>query len=114
VNSNPATIMTDPEMADATTSSRSPGKPGGENHRSRASDALLPTMGGQPRSLRARPDREGVLEKFAWKMIGAQAQGHRQGRGRELFKKAMESIGLGVGARCDRAHRSRSAAGAAP
>jgi carbamoylphosphate synthase large subunit len=96
VNSNPATIMTDPEMADVTyiepitwRSSRSIIEQG-------APDALLPTMGGQT-ALNCALDlaRHGVLEKYGVEMIGASREAIDKAEDREKFKAAMTRIGLG-------------------
>jgi carbamoyl-phosphate synthase large subunit len=72
VNSNPATIMTDPEMADATYIEPINWRTVRAHHRARAPDALLPTMGGQT-ALNCALDlaREGVLERYGVEMIGA-------------------------------------------
>jgi carbamoyl-phosphate synthase large subunit len=95
VNSNPATIMTDPEMADAIYIEPI-------NWRTLASiiekerpDALLPTMGGQT-ALNTALDlaREGVLEKFGVEMIAASRAAIDMAEDRELFRNAMHEIGL--------------------
>ena len=95
VNSNPATIMTDPAMADATYIEP-------VNWRSVASiiekerpDALLPTMGGQT-ALNCALDlaREGILEKFGVKMIGANSEAIDKAEDRQKFDRAMKAIGL--------------------
>ncbi len=95
VNSNPATIMTDPAMADATYIEP-------VNWRSVASiiekerpDALLPTMGGQT-ALNCALDlaREGILEKFGVKMIGATSEAIDKAEDRQKFDRAMKAIGL--------------------
>jgi len=95
VNSNPATIMTDPEFADRTyiepldvdvlTSIIEKERP----------DALLPTMGGQT-ALNCALDlvREGVLEKYGVEMIGASREAIDKAEDRDLFRKAMRKIGL--------------------
>ena len=95
VNSNPATIMTDPEMADAiyiepvhwTTVARIIEK--------EQPDALLPTMGGQT-ALNCALDlaREGVLEAFNVEMIAASREAIDMAEDRELFRRAMSEIGL--------------------
>jgi len=100
VNSNPATIMTDPELADATYIE--PITPEIvariiEKERALTSGgfALLPTMGGQTAlntALTLR--RDGVLKKFNVEMIGASADAIDKAEDRELFKQAMERIGL--------------------
>ncbi|NRB43207.1 MAG: carbamoyl-phosphate synthase large subunit [Verrucomicrobiales bacterium] len=95
VNSNPATIMTDPEFADRTYVE--PVTPGivekiieRENP-----DALLPTLGGQT-GLNTAMDlvREGVLDKYNVKLIGANAEAIEKGENRLAFKEAMIKIGL--------------------
>ena len=95
VNSNPATIMTDPEFADRTYVE--PVTPGivekiieRENP-----DALLPTLGGQT-GLNTAMDlvREGVLDKYNVKLIGANAEAIEKGEDRLAFKEAMIKIGL--------------------
>src|SRR5687768_4620680 len=100
VNSNPATIMTDPELADATYVE--PITPEivakiieKERHVLAGGFALLPPMGGQTAlncalSLR----RMGVLEKFGVEMIGATADAIDKAEDRELFREAMARIGL--------------------
>ncbi len=97
VNSNPATIMTDPEMADATYIEPVTWQTVAKIIAVERPDALLPTMGGQTALNCALDlDREGVLEKFGVEMIGAKREAIDKAEDRELFKKAMESIGLGV------------------
>ena len=100
VNSNPATIMTDPDLADATYIE--PITPeivakiiAKERHAVPGGFALLPTMGGQTAlnttlSLR----RMGVLEKYDVQMIGATAEAIDKAEDRKLFRQAMEKIGL--------------------
>ena len=100
VNSNPATIMTDPELADATYIE--PITPEivakiieKERHVIPGGFALLPTMGGQTAlncalSLR----RQGTLAKFDVEMIGATADAIDKAEDRQLFRNAMEKIGL--------------------
>ena len=95
VNSNPATIMTDPEMADAiyiepvhwTAVERIIAK--------ERPDALLPTMGGQT-ALNCALDlaREGVLEKYDIELIAASREAIDMAEDRDLFRKAMSEIGL--------------------
>jgi carbamoyl-phosphate synthase large subunit len=95
VNSNPATIMTDPDLADATyIEPITPDIVAKIIERERP-DALLPTMGGQTAlntalSLR----RDGVLDKFGVEMIGATADAIDMAEDRELFREAMKRIGL--------------------
>jgi carbamoyl-phosphate synthase large subunit len=95
VNSNPATIMTDPEMADATYIEPINWPTIAKIIEKERPDALLPTMGGQT-ALNTALDlaREGVLEKFGVEMIGARREAIDKAEDRERFKKAMESIGL--------------------
>jgi carbamoyl-phosphate synthase large subunit len=95
VNSNPATIMTDPEMADATYLEPITWETVARIIEQERPDALLPTMGGQT-GLNCALDlaREGILEKFGVEMIGATRAAIDKAEDRELFKKAMEGIGL--------------------
>ena len=95
VNSNPATIMTDPAMADATYIEPITWETVARIVEQEKPDALLPTMGGQT-ALNCALDleREGVLEKFGLEMIGARKEAIDMAEDRELFKKAMEEIGL--------------------
>ncbi len=95
VNSNPATIMTDPEMADATYIEPITWQTVAKIIEKERPDALLPTMGGQT-ALNTALDlaREGVLEKFGVELIGASREAIDKAEDRELFKKAMEKIGL--------------------
>lgn len=95
VNSNPATIMTDPELADATyIEPITPDFVEKVIARERP-DALLPTMGGQT-ALNCALDLErlGVLEKYNVEMIGARADVIQKAEDREKFRTAMEAIGL--------------------
>jgi carbamoyl-phosphate synthase large subunit len=95
VNSNPATIMTDPAMADATYIEPITWKTVARIIEQEKPDALLPTMGGQTALNCALDlDRHGVLEKFGVEMIGAKKESIDMAEDRELFKKAMEEIGL--------------------
>jgi len=100
VNSNPATIMTDPELADATYIE--PITPDvvakiieKERHAVPGGFALLPTMGGQTALNTALSlQHAGVLEKFDVEMIGARAEVIDKAEDRELFREAMNKIGL--------------------
>jgi len=95
VNSNPATIMTDPGMADATYIEPIHWETVERIIEKERPDALLPTMGGQTALNCALDlDREGVLEKYNVEMIGAQKEAIDMAEDREKFKKAMEEIGL--------------------
>lgn len=95
VNSNPATIMTDPTMADATYIEPIQWKTVAKIIEKERPDALLPTMGGQT-ALNCALDleREGVLEQFGVEMIGANADTIDKAEDRDRFDKAMKSIGL--------------------
>ncbi|MDX2350042.1 MAG: carbamoyl-phosphate synthase large subunit, partial [Porticoccus sp.] len=95
VNSNPATIMTDPSMADATYIEPVEWRTVAKIIEDERPDALLPTMGGQT-ALNCALDlaREGVLEKFGVDMIGADADAIDKAEDRSRFDKAMKKIGL--------------------
>src|SRR6516165_6720656 len=95
VNSNPATIMTDPELADATyVEPITPDIVAKIIERERP-DALLPTMGGQTALNTALDlDKAGVLAKFGVEMIGAKAPAIAMAEDRQLFREAMARIGL--------------------
>ena len=95
VNSNPATIMTDPEMADATYIEPIDWQTVERIIEKERPDALLPTMGGQTALNCALDlDRHGVLEKFGVQMIGASKEAIDKAEDREKFKRAMDKIGL--------------------
>jgi carbamoyl-phosphate synthase large subunit len=95
VNSNPATIMTDPEMADAIYIEPVNAKSVARIIEKERPDALLPTMGGQT-ALNTALDlvREGVLEKYGVEMIAASRAAIDMAEDRELFRNAMREIGL--------------------
>jgi carbamoyl-phosphate synthase large subunit len=95
VNSNPATIMTDPEMADATYIEPIHWKTVERIIEKERPDALLPTMGGQT-ALNCALDlaKHGVLEKYGVEMIGASREAIDKAEDREKFKQAMTRIGL--------------------
>lgn len=95
VNSNPATIMTDPAMADATYIEPITWKTVEKIIEKEKPDALLPTMGGQT-ALNCALDLEkhGVLEKHSVEMIGANADTIDKAEDRDRFDKAMKKIGL--------------------
>ena len=96
VNSNPATIMTDPEMADATYIEPIDWQTVARIIEKERPDALLPTMGGQTALNCALDlDREGVLEKYGVEMIGAKKEAIDKAEDRLKFKEAMTKIGLG-------------------
>lgn len=95
VNSNPATIMTDPEMADAIYIEPINWKTVARIIEKEKPDALLPTMGGQT-ALNTALDlvREGVLEKHGVQLIAASRAAIDMAEDRELFRNAMREIGL--------------------
>ncbi len=96
VNSNPATIMTDPEMADVTYIEPVHWQVVANIIAKERPDALLPTMGGQT-ALNCALDlaREGVLEQYGVELIGASREAIDKAEDREKFKAAMTRIGLG-------------------
>jgi len=96
VNSNPATIMTDPNMADVTYIEPITWQVIENIIAKERPDALLPTMGGQT-ALNCALDlaRHGVLEKYGVEMIGASKEAIDKAEDREKFKQAMTKIGLG-------------------
>jgi len=95
VNSNPATIMTDPEFADRTYLEPLTAEIVNAIIRRERPDALLPTLGGQTAlNLAMDLDRMGVLERFGIEMIGAQVDVIRRAEDRDLFKQAVRKIGL--------------------
>jgi carbamoyl-phosphate synthase large subunit len=95
VNSNPATIMTDPELADATYIEPIQWQPLAKIIEREKPDALLPTMGGQT-ALNCALDlaREGVLETHGVELIGASREAIDKAEDRERFREAMRGIGL--------------------
>jgi carbamoyl-phosphate synthase large subunit len=95
VNSNPATIMTDPEMADAVYIEPINWRTVEKIIAKERPDALLPTMGGQT-ALNCALDLadNGVLEKYGVELIGAKREAIRMAEDRELFRVAMKEIGL--------------------
>ncbi|WP_047553209.1 carbamoyl-phosphate synthase large subunit [Methylotenera sp. G11] len=96
VNSNPATIMTDPEMADATYIEPVTWQVVEKIIEKERPDALLPTMGGQTALNCALDlDKHGVLEKFNVELIGASKEAIDKAEDRQKFKDAMTKIGLG-------------------
>jgi carbamoyl-phosphate synthase large subunit len=96
VNSNPATIMTDPDMADVTYIEPISWQVVEKIIEKERPDALLPTMGGQT-ALNCALDlaKHGVLEKFGVEMIGASKEAIDKAEDREKFKAAMTKLGLG-------------------
>jgi carbamoyl-phosphate synthase large subunit len=97
VNSNPATIMTDPEMADRTYVEPLTVDFVTKIIERERPDALLPTLGGQTAlNLTVELGRAGVLDRFGVKLIGAQIAAIEKAEDRDLFKQAMSNIGLRV------------------
>jgi carbamoyl-phosphate synthase large subunit len=95
VNSNPATIMTDPVMADATYIEPITWKTVAKIIEKEKPDALLPTMGGQTAlNCALELEKQGVLEKHGVEMIGANADTIDKAEDRDRFDKAMKKIGL--------------------
>ena len=95
VNSNPATIMTDPGMADATYIEPVEWKVLEKIIAKERPDAILPTMGGQTGLNCALDlDKHGVLKKYNVELIGAKKQAIDKAEDRELFDDAMQAIGL--------------------
>lgn len=95
INSNPATIMTDPELTDATYIEPITWQVVEKIIEIERPDALLPTMGGQT-ALNCALDlvRHGVLEKYGVALIGASREAIDKAEDREKFKQAMTRIGL--------------------
>jgi carbamoyl-phosphate synthase large subunit len=97
VNSNPATIMTDPEFADATYVE--PLRPDvvAQIIEKERPDALLPTLGGQTAlNIAMDLDRGGVLERFGVELIGAKGDAIERAEDRDIFRRTMEEAGLRV------------------
>lgn len=109
VNSNPATIMTDPEMADRTYIEPITPEIVEMVIDKERPDAILPTLGGQTALNTAIVLFEkGVLEKYKVEIIGAKPEAIKKAEDRELFKKAMQKIGLEL-PRSDRAYNMEEA-----
>ncbi len=109
VNSNPATIMTDPDMADATYIEPITWQTVARIIEEEKPDALLPTMGGQTALNCALDlDREGVLAKYRVEMIGASQDAIDKAEDRNRFAKAMRKIGLDM-PKSDVAHNMEEA-----
>jgi len=95
VNSNPATIMTDPGLADATYIEPITPEVVAKIIEKERPDAILPTMGGQTGlNTTLALDDMGVLEKFNVKLIGANRQAIEMAEDRKLFREAMDRLGL--------------------
>lgn len=97
VNSNPATIMTDPQLADVTYVEPIHWQVVAKIIEKEKPDAILPTMGGQT-ALNTALDlaREGILEKYNVEMLGASREAIDKAEDRELFRDAMRKIGLSM------------------
>jgi carbamoyl-phosphate synthase large subunit len=97
VNSNPATIMTDPEIADATYIEPLSSEILELIIKKERPDALLPTMGGQTAlNLAVELSESGVLDRYRVELIGAKLNAIKKAEDRELFREAMRKIGLDV------------------
>jgi carbamoyl-phosphate synthase large subunit len=97
VNSNPATIMTDPEMADRTYIEPITSEVVEQIIARERPDALLSTMGGQTAlNIAVALAESGVLERYGVELIGAKLDAIRKAESRELFKASMQRIGLEV------------------
>ena len=109
VNSNPATIMTDPDMADAIYIEPIDWQTVEKIIEKERPDAILPTMGGQTAlNCALALDAHGVLEKYGVEMIGATKEAINKAEDRELFNQAMRKIGFEV-ARSKTAHSMEEA-----
>ncbi|MEN9214257.1 MAG: carbamoyl-phosphate synthase large subunit [Gloeomargarita sp. DG_1_5_bins_55] len=97
VNSNPATIMTDPELADRTYIEPLTVETLSQIIAQERPQALLPTMGGQTAlNLAVRLAKSGILAQYNVELIGAKLTAIEKAEDRKLFKEAMERIGIGV------------------
>ena len=115
INSNPATIMTDPEMAPHTYIEPITPEAIHEIIRRERPDALLPTLGGQTALNTAMEvARQGILKRYNVEMIGADADAIARAEDRELFKEAMEKLGLDMprSVSCHTLEQARAAADA--
>ncbi|MBA4116424.1 MAG: carbamoyl-phosphate synthase large subunit, partial [Rubrobacter sp.] len=97
VNSNPATIMTDPDLADATYVEPLTAETVAEILRRERPDALLPTLGGQTAlNLAIELHERGTLDKHDVELLGASVSSIRKAEDRQLFREAMDRLGLRV------------------
>ncbi len=97
VNSNPATIMTDPEMADKIYIEPLTADIVAKIVERETPDALLPTLGGQTAlNIAVQLGEMGVLDEYGVELIGAKLEAIKKAEDRELFKKTMQEIGLDV------------------
>ncbi|MBZ2279018.1 carbamoyl-phosphate synthase large subunit, partial [Buchnera aphidicola] len=109
VNSNPATIMTDPNMADATYIEPIHWKIIKKIIEKEKPNALLPTMGGQTAlNCALELDKKGILSKFNVKIIGATIDAIKKAENRKLFEKSMQKLQLNT-AKCGIAHNIEEA-----
>ena len=97
INSNPATIMTDPDLADRTYVEPITCEVVERILERDRPDALLPTMGGQTAlNLTVELSKQGILEKYGVQTIGASYEAIQKAEDREMFKEAMQRIGQKV------------------
>jgi carbamoyl-phosphate synthase large subunit len=97
LNSNPATIMTDPNLADRTYIEPMTVEAASKIIEQERPDALLPTLGGQTAlNLAVALAESGVLEKYGVRLIGASLEAIKKSEDRELFKQAMQKIGVAL------------------
>jgi carbamoyl-phosphate synthase large subunit len=97
VNSNPATIMTDPDIADRTYIEPMTTDVLTKIIQKERPDALLPTLGGQTGlNISVTLAEEGILDKFNVELIGAKLDAIKKAESREEFKEAMENIGMQI------------------
>ena len=97
INSNPATIMTDPDLSDSTYIEPLNVETIAKIIKKEGPDAILPTVGGQTAlNLTLELEKEGILNKYAVEIIGANIDAIKKAEDRELFKKSMAKIGLSV------------------
>ena len=95
VNSNPATIMTDPDLADATYIEPITPEYVEAIIQKEKPDAILPTVGGQTAlNIAIALHKEGILEKYDVQLIGAQVDAINKAEDRERFKKEMDAVGI--------------------
>ena len=95
VNSNPATIMTDPVMADATYIEPLNVERIAQIIEKERPDALLPNLGGQTGlNMAMELNKAGILEKYGVKVIGVNLDAIERGEDREIFKETMKSLGI--------------------
>ncbi|MCP3676478.1 MAG: carbamoyl phosphate synthase large subunit, partial [Deltaproteobacteria bacterium] len=97
INSNPATIMTDPDLADRTYIEPITYEVAGKIIERERPDALLPTIGGQTAlNVTIELADAGILDKYGVELIGAGIEAIKKAEDRELFREAMDRIGLEV------------------